>query len=158
MKRRTVLGSLFGGSAVAMISQRTDARATKMSEANKRVVQDLIERVWRNGHIDDLPQFWSADCINHADPSPDKKGLTAVRRYHEGFATWFRDFDNVNIELQQQVAESDRVATQMLLRAFHKAKQRNVSLATIRIDRFSLGKISEHWSVADMAGVAQQLA
>ena len=84
--------------------------------------------------------------------------MAAIRRYHEGFATWFRDFDDVVIEVQQQIAEGDRVATQMLLRATHKAKQRKVSLATIRIDRFKHDKIAEHWSIADMAGFAQQLA
>jgi predicted ester cyclase len=37
------------------------------------------------------------------------------------------------------------------------ATGRSVSLATIRIDRIVDGKIAEHWSVADMAGLVQQL-
>jgi len=32
-----------------------------------------------------------------------------------------------------------------------------VALATIRIDRIQGGKIAEHWSVADVAGLIQQL-
>ena len=127
-------------------------------DANKRVIQQLIERVWRGGHIDELPSFWTSDCINHADPAPEKRGLAALRLYHEGFAQWFRDFDNVEIEVQQQVAESNRVATQMVLRAVHREKHRNVSLATIRIDRMTDEKLAELWSVADMAGLMQQLA
>ena len=43
---------------------------------------------------------------------------------HEGFAQWFGDFDNVEIKVQQQVAESDRVVTQMLLGAVHREKHR----------------------------------
>lgn len=127
-------------------------------DANKKVIEQLIERIWRGGHIDELPKFWTADCINHADPAPEKRGLTALRLYHEGFARWFRDFKNVEIEVQQQVAESDRVVTQMVLRAVHKETHRNISLATIRIDRMKEEKIAEHWSVADMAGLMQQLA
>jgi predicted ester cyclase len=82
----------------------------------------------------------------------------ALQRYHEGFAQWFRDFDDIKSEIQQQIAESDRVVTQMVLRAVHRAKHRSVSLATIRIDRIAEGKIAEHWSVADMSGLTQQLA
>lgn len=126
-------------------------------EANKQVVDDLIERVWRQGRIDELPKFWTADCLNHADPGAQQTGLPALKRYHEGFADWFRDFDDIAIEVLQQVAENDRVVTQMLLRAVHRAKQRSVSLATIRIDRISGGKIAEHWSIADSAGLAKQL-
>ena len=127
-------------------------------EANRQVLQRLIEQVWRDGRMDELPTFWTTDCVNHADPATEKRGLEAVRLYHEGFALWFRDFDNVDIEVQQLVAQSDRVVTRMVLRAVHRAKHRNVSLATIRIDRLTDGKIAEHWSVADMAGLMQQLA
>lgn len=158
MERRILLGSLLGSIAGAMVSQEVEAKPMNTCEANKRVIEQLIERVWRDGHIAELPDFWTADCINHADPAPEKRGLPAVRLYHEGFAQWFRDFDKVKIEVQQQVAESDRVVTQMVLRAVHREKHRNVSLATIRIDRMTDGKIAEHWSVADMAGLMQQLA
>lgn len=157
MNRRKMIGVLLGSVAVASLSQGTEAALVDKSEGNKRVIRKLIERVWRNGHIDELPNFWTVDCVNHADPSPDNQGLAAIRLYHESFATWFRDFDEVLIEVEQQIAQGDRVATQMLLRATHKTMQRKVSLATIRIDRLTHDKIAEHWSIADMAGFAQQL-
>lgn len=99
-----------------------------------------------------------ADCINHADPTTENRGLAAVELYHEGFVKWFRDFNNVDIELQQQVAEGDRVVTQTLLRALHREKHRKIALATIRIDRMISQKIAELWSIADMAGLTRQLA
>lgn len=157
MRRRTVLGALAAGTAGAMLTDQLNASPMNDGETNKRVVQNLIQKVWREGQIDELPHFWSANCVNHADPSTQKQGLAAVRLYHEGFAAWFRDFEDVKIDVEQQIAEGDRVATQMLLRAVHTAKQRRVSLATIRIDRFTQGKIAEHWSIADMAGFNQQL-
>ncbi len=126
--------------------------------ANKRVILDLIQRVWRDGRLDDLPAFWAADCVNHADPAAEKRGLAALRRYHEAFGTWFEAFDRVDIAVQQQVAEGDRVVTQMVTTAVHRATSRPVSLATIRIDRLADGRIAEHWSVADLAGLSAQLA
>jgi len=127
-------------------------------DANKEVVLDLIEQVWRQGRIDELPRFWTADCVNHADPAPQKQGLAALRAYHEGFAPWFAELTDVVIRVEQQVAEADRVATQIRLDAVHRAKDRPVMLATIRIDRLENGRIAEHWSIADMAGLMQQLA
>jgi predicted ester cyclase len=125
---------------------------------NKHLIQDLIQQVWRDGRLDELPRFWTVDCVNHADASAENSGSDAIRRYHEGFGIWFGDLDDIKIEVLQQVAEADRVVTQMLLRATHKATGRKVSLATIRIDRIVQGKIAEHWSIADMADFAQQLA
>ena len=72
MNRRKVLGALVGSGTVASLSQRTEAASVDKGEINKRVIRGLIERVWRNGHIDELPNFWTADCVNYADPSPDK--------------------------------------------------------------------------------------
>lgn len=128
---------------------------------NKQVIQDFIQVVWREGQLDKLGEFWTEDCINHAAPSGEEKGLSALRAYHAQFATAFSD---MQINLQQQVAEADRVVTQIIATVRHVGTflgiaptGRTVSLATIRIDRMQGGKIAEHWSVADMAGLVQQL-
>ena len=100
----------------------------------------------------------SADCVNHADPSTANRGIEALRHYHEQFGQAFAAFSDPTIQIEQQVAEDDRVVTQMVTRARHTASGKSVSLATIRIDRLAGGKIAEHWSVADMAGLMQQIA
>jgi predicted ester cyclase len=153
-----MIGAVLGTVTAALVSRDGEAMPADNSETNKLVIQNLIERVWRNGSIDELPTFWTVDCINHADSAPQNLGLDALRRYHEGFAQWFLDFVNVEIDVQQQISENDRVVTQMLLRAVHVATRRNISLATIRIDRIFANKIAEHWSVADLAGLMKQLA
>ena len=62
------------------------------------------------------------------------------------------------------VAEADRVVSQVVSRGRHSGAfmgipptGKDVSLQAIRIDRFAGGKIAEHWSVADLAGVMQQI-
>jgi predicted ester cyclase len=133
-------------------------RVLAVTDANKLVVSKFIEAVWREGRLDRLPEFWTADCINHADLAPKNRGLDALKEYHESFAHSFADFEGTDIALEQQVAENDRVVTQMVTRAVHKPTGRHVSLATIRIDGLTHGKIAEHWSVADVAGLMKQLA
>ncbi len=132
--------------------------------ANKRIVQGFIEVVWEGRDLAALPTFWTDDCVNHAMPGPDNRGLAVLRAYHEQFFADFSAFSRVQIHIVQQVAEGDRVVTQMTTRGAHSGSfdavpptGRDMSLATIRIDRLRDGKIAEHWSVADVAGLLQQL-
>lgn len=134
-------------------------------DENKQVIQNSIKTVWINQNIDALPDFWTEDCINHAMPEgADNCGLAVLRAYHEQFGTALGNLSDVRIDILQQIAETDRVVTQILMRARHTGPflgvaptGRNVSLTTIRIDRLQGDKIAEHWSVADMAGLMQQL-
>ncbi len=129
-----------------------------MSSAEKRTVEDLIQVVWREGRLDELPNYWTTDCVNHAAPQEARRGLEHLRTYHAVFAEAFADFTDASIDIAQQVAEADRVVTQMRMTAKHAPSGRTVTLDSIRIDRFEGGKIAEHWSVADLAGLQRQLA
>jgi predicted ester cyclase len=131
----------------------------------KAVIQNFFAAVWGTGNLDALPDFWTADCINHEMPGDNKVGLDLVRAYHQGFLEAYSGVSDVGIDIKQQIAEGDRVMTHMVTSGRHTgdfmgvaATGRNVSLATMRIDRIVNGKIAEHWSVADMAGLMQQLS
>ena len=161
LPRREVIS--VGIAIVAMApGNRSWALEAPMSEGetrrNKAIIADFIERVWRQGLLNELPAFWTDDCVNHADPGPANRGLIELRRYHQRFSQAFEGFSSPSIEIVQQVAERDRVVTQLVTHATHLASGKAVSLATIRIDRLSGGRIAEHWSVADMAGLMQQIS
>ena len=135
-----------------------------VTDANKRVIKEFIHAVWREGALGKLGDFWTPDCINHAAPNDTNRGLEALRAYHEQFASAFSAFSDAQIKIQQQVAETDYVVTHMITTAQHSGSSfgvsptgKRVSLVTIRIDRLRDGKIAEHWSVADMAGLQEQL-
>ena len=134
------------------------------TSTNKRIVRNFISTVWEDQDLAALPPFWTEECVNHAMPGPDNQGLAALRAYHEQFFADFSAFSHVRIEIVQQVAEGDRVVTHMTTRGEHSGPfyglpptGKSVALATIRIDRLHDGKIAEHWSVADVAGLTQQL-
>lgn len=134
------------------------------ARTGKQVVRGLIDEVWTRGDLDQLERYWTADCVNHAAPAGDTVGLVSLRRYHEEFATFLAAFSDVDITIEQQVEEGDRVVTQLATAARHTgefagvpATGRSVTLATIRIDRLRDDKIAEHWSVADVAGLLQQI-
>jgi predicted ester cyclase len=119
---------------------------------------------WAGQDLLALDRFWTAGCINHAAPAGQDVGVVALRSYHEQFAAQFAAFSDVRIEVVQQIAENDRVVTHLFTRARRTndvtgmpVSGQDARLATIRIDRLEAGKIAEHWSVADVAGLLQQL-
>lgn len=131
---------------------------------NKRTVRDFINVVWVGQNLTMLSAYWTPECINHAMPGPDNAGLAALQAYHQSFFEEFSAFSNVEIEIVQQIAERDRVVTHLVTRGTHSGPfyavepvGKRVSLVTIRIDRLQDGKIAEHWSVADVAGLMGQL-
>ena len=135
------------------------------TDKNKQIIHDLIQVVWNSQNLTALKDFWTEDCINHAMPGTDNRGLEALQVYHQSFfADFFSAFSDVQIGIMQQVAEGDRVVTYITLRGKHSGSffgiqptEKNISMSAIRIDRMQDGKISEHWSVGDMAGLMQQL-
>jgi predicted ester cyclase len=136
----------------------------QITDANKRVVQESIERTWRRGDLDALPSYWTETCVNHSASVEQRQGLAALREYHAQFAAFFAAFTDMTIVVEQQIAEGDRVVTYMKTSLRHTgpfagiaATGKTVTLASMRIDRIENDKIAEHWSVGDMAGLLEQL-
>lgn len=134
-------------------------------EQNKAKLREFVRVVWEGRDLSQLPAFWTSNCVNHAAPASAQVGLEALRAYHEGFFTGFLPaFTNSRIEYVQQVAEGDRVVTQMVYSGLHTGElfgrsptHKRLFLASIRIDRFEDGKIAEHSSVGDVAGLMNRI-
>jgi predicted ester cyclase len=98
-------------------------------------------------------------------PGTDNRGLKALRLYHDSFfAAFFSAFPDIQIEIMQQVAEGDRMATYITSQGTHSGMfsglpptGKHISTAVIRIDRVQNGKLTEHWSVSDAAGLLLQI-
>ena len=141
---------------------RVAGGAVALIKPNTRVVADYIDAVWRRGDLSALSRFWTDDCVNHAGGG--QVGLAALTEYHSSFMGAFAAFADLRIELVQQVAEEDRVVSHIVTtgrqaQAFAgiPASNKSASLTAIRIDRLRDGRIAEHWSVSDMAGLMAQL-
>ncbi len=135
------------------------------ADKNKQIIQNFIQMVWNGQNLNALKDFWAEDCINHAMPGTDNRGLNALRIYHDlFFGDFFSAFPDIQIEIVQQVAEGDRIATYITSQGTHSGvfsgippTGKQISTSVIRIDRVQDGKITEHWSVSDAAGLIQQL-
>jgi predicted ester cyclase len=127
-------------------------------------INQFFADVWGAGNLDALPDFWAENCVNHGAPEGSQNGLAAIRGYHEGFLTLYSTLSEMGLGVNRQIAEGDTVVTHMTTTGKHSgdflgfsATGRTLSVDTMRIDRFENGKIIEHWSVTDMAGLMSQL-
>jgi steroid delta-isomerase-like uncharacterized protein len=135
------------------------------TDKNKQMIQKFVQVVWNGRDLAALKDFWTEDCVNHAMPGTDNLGLNALRIYHDWFfGDFFFAFPNSQIEIVQQIAEGDRVVSYITSTGTHSGvfygippTGKNISTSVIRIDRIQDGKIAEHWSISDAAGLMHQL-
>jgi predicted ester cyclase len=112
-------------------------------DKNKQIIQNFIQVVWNGRDLSALKDFWAEDCVNHAMPGADNCGLNALRIYHDSFFdAFFSAFPDIQIEIMQQVAEGDRIATYITSQGTHSGTfygalptGKTISTSVIRIDR-----------------------
>jgi len=80
------------------------------------------------------------------------------------FQAFFAAFPDITHEIQDQLAEGDRVATRIVVRGTHGGDfmgipptGRAVEIKAINIHRVADGRIVEQWVVSDGVGLLQQL-
>ena len=130
------------------------------AEENK----DLVRRAWEilsQRNPDLIEEFYPPDLVWH-EPDQDIQGYEQARQ----FATTFFDaFPDINITVDDVIAEGDQVVTRYTIRGTHQGEteefgpptEKQMELEGITIHRFDGGKIVEEWERYDNLSVLQQL-
>ena len=132
-----------------------------MSEENKALARDSWERTVNQRDLDAIEEIYAPDFVWH---EPDQE----IRGYEQGrqFASTFFDaFPDINITVEDAIAEGDQVATRYTIRGTHRGEteefgpptERQMELEGITIHRIEGGKIVEEWERYDNLSVMQQL-
>ncbi len=122
-----------------------------MSEANKRASRIAFE-VWSTGALERLNDVVSPDVVHHDPYDPHgAEGLAGMKRTIEESRTRYPD---LQITLDDQLADGDRVATRWTATMTHKG--RRITTTGITIDRFNAGKVVEAWRSRDMLALLRQ--
>jgi predicted ester cyclase len=126
-----------------------------VSESNKAIARAVFE-VWGTGELDRLDDLVAADVVHHDpyDPHGDE-GLAGMKAT---IAANRERFSELRLEVQDQIAERDRVATRWICTMAQADSGKRATIAGITIDRFEDGKIVEAWRSMDALGLAGQLA
>ena len=135
-----------------------------MSEENKQLIRRWFAEVWNNGRAGAIEEMFAENGIAHGlsdDPSQPITGPQEFRPFH----TLFRDaFPNMEIVVEDIVAEGDKVAARCSVRAKHEgdfmgreATQSPVEFTGITIVRIANGKIVEAWNNFDFMRLHKQV-
>jgi predicted ester cyclase len=129
-----------------------------MSEANKA----LVRRSWEAAdNLDVLDEVYIPDAVWHL-PDQDIQGVEAFKQYLSVYKTAFPD---VNVTLEDEIAEGDKVVNRVTIRGTHQGEiegfgpptGRQMEQKGITISRVEGGKIVEEWQAFDNLSVRQQL-
>ncbi|HYY89418.1 MAG TPA: ester cyclase [Chloroflexota bacterium] len=103
----------------------------------------------------------SADFVAHVAGAPAPLNGAMWQSFIAAFFTGFPDF---RLDLQDVLAEADRVAVRWTFRGTHAGEfqgigptGKTVSMSAVEVNRVADGKVAEHWVVFDQFGLLQQL-
>src|SRR6201990_3050372 len=130
-------------------------------EAAKAVVRRNTEEVQGGGNFQVFEELFADDFLDHTPQpgrTPDKDG---ARQLYKILRTAFPDF---HADIHWQIADGDRVTTYKTYHGTHRGEflgvaptGREIQFETVDVMRVRDGKISEHWGVANLFSLMQQL-
>jgi steroid delta-isomerase-like uncharacterized protein len=134
-----------------------------MSEENKAIGRRVVEEIYGGRNVDAADEIYSADYVDHDPTTPDE-----MRRGPEGIrqqaAMYHSAFQPLDMRVEDQVAEGDRVVTRWSGRGTHSgelmgvaATGKEVSVKGITIARIADGKIQEEWTDWNALGLMEQI-
>ena len=130
-------------------------------EENKELVRRFYQEIDK-GNLDAMDEFVAEDYLDHSPPP--FPGLAYGR---EGVKQAFRLFWEATPgthEIEDQIAEGDKVVTRLTARGVHKgdlpgipATSNPVTMTATVVHRIENGRLTEKWSDKDVLGFLQQL-
>jgi steroid delta-isomerase-like uncharacterized protein len=134
-----------------------------MSEENKALVRRWFDEVWNKGRADAIEEMFDANGIAHGLSDDPAKPITGPRDYRPFYEVFRQAFPNMEIVIEDMVAEGDKVAARCSVRGKHEgdfmgraATQSPVELTGITIVRIDNGKIVEAWNNFDFMTLYKQ--
>ncbi len=129
-------------------------------EKSKSVVLRFVEEVQNQHDISAIDELFSPDFVDHSGIS----NLTDLDGTKQFFTMFFNAFPDIQVTIHDQTAEGDKVWSRKTFNGTHQGEfmgipptNKPVEINVIDIHRVVDGKIIEHWAVADMLGLMQQL-
>jgi steroid delta-isomerase-like uncharacterized protein len=132
----------------------------------KKVINKFVEELWNERRLDVADEIFAADCVTHQLRSgdPDEAIARGPQAIKEHVASWIASFPDLRFNIEQMLAEDDRVATQLLAEGTHKgawlgipATSKKLRIRIFTIHRVVQGQMVEDWVIMESLGVLQQL-
>jgi steroid delta-isomerase-like uncharacterized protein len=135
--------------------------STKLGDSEKAVVRRNTEEVQGRGNYEVFDELFADDFVDHTPQpgrTPDKKGALEL---YKALRAAFSEF---HAEIHWQRIDGDVVTTFKTYHGTHRgvffgvpATGRAIHFETVDAMRVRNGKITEHWGVANLFSLMQQL-
>ena len=131
------------------------------SDEAKAVVRRNTEEVQGRGNFEVFEQLFSPDFVDHTPQQGFGNDKQSVRILYQAMREAFPDF---HADIHWQWADGDVVTTFKTYYGTHRGAifgiaptGRNVKFETVDVMRVRDGRITDHWGVADLLSLVQQL-
>src|SRR5437764_8382799 len=121
----------------------------------------FLDEVWNKGNVALVPKLFAPDCPVHDPTIAGISGPDGVIRF---VTTCRMAFPDLQLTIEDQVAEGNKVATRFTLRGTHTGRfldiaptGKQVTVTGMNIARVVDGKIVESWPLRDDLGLLHQL-
>ncbi len=135
-------------------------------EQAKDIIKRFVEELWNARRLDVADQIFSEECVTHqlqsgavVEPSP--RGPQAMK---EHVSSWLMSFPDLRFDIEQMIAEQDRVVSQLVMEGTHQGTWMGISptgrrlqIRMVTIHRIANNKIAEDWVLVESLGFFQQL-
>jgi steroid delta-isomerase-like uncharacterized protein len=130
-------------------------------EENKDLVRRLHAELLASGDVDMVERFFAEDFVSYDNPPGFPPGVEGVKRFFETF----RDaLDDIEVRIDELVAEDDRVAVATTTTGRHTGELlghpptgKPLEIGGIDLVRIHDGRIVEHRGLTDTVGLLRQL-
>jgi predicted ester cyclase len=139
------------------------ARAFMSTEENKALARRELREIFASdGNLDAAEEIYAPNYVSH-QPAGDEdlRGPEAIKQFAAGVREAFPDLE---ITIEDQIAEGDKVVTRFRTRGTHQGELwgiaptgKEVELENMSMCRIEGGKMAEEWPAPDRLGMMQQL-
>jgi len=133
-------------------------------EENKELIRRWFEEVWNKGRADAIAEMMAEDAVAHGLSDDAAKPLRGPQGFLPFHAQFREAFPNIEVIVEDQIAEGDRVTTRCSVRGKHAgdslgfaATQAPVEFTGVSITRIRDGKIVEAWNNFDFMKMYREL-
>jgi steroid delta-isomerase-like uncharacterized protein len=132
----------------------------------KHIIKRFVEELWNARKLEVADEIFAEDCVTHQLRSgvltePARRGPQAIKEHISG---WLMSFPDLRFNIEQMVAEGDRVASQLAMEGTHQgawmgipASDKKVQIRMFTVHRIAKDKIVEDWVLVESLGLFQQL-
>ncbi len=129
-------------------------------ELNENLVRRCLEEVWNRGNTAAVGEYMSENCVFHASPLPEVRGVEAYKDLVNSLRGAFPD---LHFTIEELITAGDRIVLRYTSQGTHKGKflgvapsGRRITLTGTVTHRTAGGKIEQAWVNWDALGFLQQ--